>query len=182
MDNLTIKRNYLIASGILTVICTGGLLYFWQYPSALALGCFPLLGICAAALVWCLLTAFLFCKREKWLDKRFRRTLRYTLALPLWMMFTALFLLLPGETLTFLDETLTESIIILWLAIVMTVVPILFLINGIASICFGASHIKHTPNTETHLYREGPLVLACLFFIGEIAYLLWFLFYFVIQR
>ncbi|MEG1640041.1 MAG: hypothetical protein RR284_03845, partial [Ruthenibacterium sp.] len=93
MANPHTRRNYLIASLILAIVCTGGLLYFWQFPSVLALVSFPLLAICATALVWCLLTAFVFCLHpEKWLAKTFRRTLRFTIIMPLWAMFTVLFL------------------------------------------------------------------------------------------
>ncbi|MEG0911316.1 MAG: hypothetical protein RSF70_07000 [Ruthenibacterium sp.] len=183
MANSHTKRNYLIASLILAIVCTGGLLYFWQFPSVLALVSFPLLAICATALVWCLLTAFVFCLHpEKWLAKTFRRTLRFTIIMPLWALFTVLFLMMPGESLAFLDETLTESVIILGLALTMTVIPIVFLLCGIASICFGISHIKHTPATENHLYREGPLVLACVLLLGEIAYALWFFVYALMPR
>ncbi|MEG2166112.1 MAG: hypothetical protein RRY96_07445 [Ruthenibacterium sp.] len=183
MDNQHTKRSNLIASLILAIVCVGGLLYFWRNPSVLALVFFPLLAMCATALVRCLLTAFVFCLHpEKWLAKTFRRTLRFTLIMPLWTLFTGLFLLLPGESLAFLDETLTEAVIILGIAIALTIVPMAFLVCGIVSIGCGVSHIKHTPATETHLYREGPLVLACLLLIGEIAYALWFFFYALMPR
>ena len=130
---------------------------------------FPLLGAAATALLWCVLAWLCFCRAPgRLLARDFTRALRRALEIPVCTGITALLCLLPAE--------IPAAVAVLLFALFFAAIPTAALL-GVLSVCSAVRHLRAAPPSEPAIYREGPLVLAVLLLVAELAALGWLAFY-----
>lgn len=133
---------------------------------------FPLLGAALTALAWCALVRLCFCRSPARLLRRdFLRALRRALELPFWAGATALLCLMPVQ--------LPDAVAVLLLALLFAAVPASAIV-GVFSVRSAVRHLRGVPAHEPAVYREGPLVLASLLLVAELAALGWLAVYFLL--
>lgn len=127
----------------------------------------PLGAIFSAVFVFESIQGFVWEKKERYAQSDFVRCLHQTFAVPLWLLFTMLYVFLgtlrPPEDEAFADLMVSLSAVVLFIA-----VPGAILLLGLFSIISGARHLKATTALEGRFYHEGPVVIASLMLVFEI--------------
>ena len=164
------KRRYTAACAVLGTVTAAGfaacLIFRNVWGTALF---FPLLGAAATALLWCALARLCLCSDpERLLARDFTRAVRRALEIPVWAGVTALLCLLPAE--------IPFSVSVLLALLFFAAVPAAALM-GVLSVCSAVRHLRAAHESEPAIYREGPLVLAVLLLVAELAALGWLVFY-----
>lgn len=160
------ERRYTVACAVLGPLTAAGLaaciVFCNEWGTALF---FPLLGAAATALLWCAFARLFLCRDpERLLSRDFTRAVRRALEIPVWAGVTALLCLLPAE--------MPFSVAILLVLLFLAAVPAAVLL-GVLSVCSAVRHLRAAPISEPSIYREGPLVLAALLLVAELAALGW---------
>lgn len=170
VPNTLPKRRYTIACAVLGLVTAAGLVACILFRNAWGTALFfPLLGAALTALLWCSFARLYLCREPaRLLSRHFTRAVRRALELPLWAGATALLCLLPAEV--------PEAVAILLLTVFLAAIPAAALM-GVLSVCSAVRHLRAAPDSEPAIYREGPLVLAVLLFVAELAVLGWLAFY-----
>ena len=155
-------KKYTLEIFISSLVLVAGITYCMVKHTEWAFMLIPVLGCFAVLLTWGLLARFVLARNaERYLCKSFVRPLYYALQVPLWMVYTFVLFALPVDSSEW-SVTLTETLVALLITVFMFVAPVIGAVLGVLSLAFGVKHLKNTPQTESHFYREGPLVLSCL--------------------
>lgn len=168
----TPQRRYSVACAVLGAVTAAGFaacLIFrnaWEVTVTLL---FPLLGAVITALAWCSFARLCLCRDpSRLLLRDFKRALRRALELPVWAVVTFLLHLLPVE--------MPWPAALFPLMMFLNAVPV-SVVLGILSVCSAVRHLRAASTSEPAIYREGPLVLAVLLLVAELAALGWLMFY-----
>lgn len=160
------ERRYTVACAVLGALTAVGFAACFIFSDEWGMALFfPLLGAAVTALLWCALVRLCFCRDpERLLARDFTRALRRALELPVCTGITALLCLLP--------EDIPFSVAILLMLLLLAAVPVSAVL-GIWSVCSAVRHLRTAPPSAPSIYREGPLVLAVLLLVAELAALGW---------
>lgn len=163
-------RRYTVACAVLGAVTAAGIAACVVLRDTWEVGLFfPLLGAVITALLWCSLVRLCLCRDpSRLLLRDFTRALRRALEVPVWAGVTVLLCQLPVE--------MQFDVAILLLTVFLAAVPVSALL-GILSVRSAVRHLRAASPSEPVIYREGPLVLAVLLLIAELAALGWLVFY-----
>lgn len=160
------ERRYTAGCAVLGAATAAGFAAHLIFRDAWGTALFcPVLGACATALLWCAFARLFLCRDpERLLSRDFTRAVRRALEIPVWAGVTALLCLLPAE--------IPFSVAILLVLLFLAAVPATALL-GVLSVCSAVRHLRAAPPSAPAIYREGPLVLAALLLVAELAALGW---------
>ena len=155
-----LKRNYTLAAAVLGAVVVLGTAATAVFPTAWAFFSRPLLAGAGVALLWCGAAALWLCKDPaRLLAKQFKRSLKLSLSMPLWLLFTLALLALPGDTAA-MEQNLVNALGVLLLVVLVLVVPAATVVCEALAVAAGVRHMREAGEHESPLYREGPFALA----------------------
>lgn len=179
LEKRRLRKVYTIWCLVLAVLLAAGLGAFMAFELEWGLALLPALALFLTMLLWCLLARFAFADRyETLLAKSFKRTLKFSLFVPVYMLSLIGLMALPVST-AVVNSNLATGVSYLLAAAALTVVPLAFLTCGVLSVIFGISHWRKTSQTAPHIYREGPFALALILFLTECGLSVWCIMYFL---
>ena len=166
----TPERRYTAACAVLGAVTAAGLAACVVFRGAWGVALFfPPLGAAITALLWCVFARLCLCRAPaRLLLREFTRALRRALEVPVWAGVTALLCLLPVE----MSEAAELLLFLRFLALTFAAIPAAVLM-GALSVHSAVRHLRAVPDSEPAIYREGPLVLAVLLLVAELAALGW---------
>lgn len=169
-------QRMMLGSGMLSLLGTA---FCVMYPSAWVLVAAPIVAIFWVAFFWSTLAKLVLCKNpQRLLKKPFTRCLFCTLCVPFWFSITTA-LLSMAPPVPQGQENLVDALGVLVVLVGVVVIPLIFLVCMVIAIRAGIQHLKQTPQTETRIYRDGPLLLAALIGVVAVTVLLVLLFLFL---
>ncbi len=130
----------------------------------------PAAGVAGTAFAWHLFARLALGRDEKFQAKHFRRALFDCMAVPVWLGIAlgaaGLAGLRPAD-----DAGFAMALFSLAVLVLMAAVPLTALVLGVLAIVHGARHLKESSEAQGRFYHEGPLVLASLLFVVDLAVL-----------
>ena len=151
-------------SGVLMLLTFGVCIAASDWAGLVA----PLGAIFSAVFVFESLRCFLWDTKERYAQTDFVRSLHQTFAVPLWLVFTMLYVFFAGMNPP-IDEAFADLMVSLSAVILFVAVPGATLVFGVLSIVNGARHLRATTSLDGRFYHEGPVVLASLMLVLEMS-------------
>ncbi len=159
------KKRYEIMIIIFSIISILGTVYTYLNPNIFVVILFPIISVCVAILVWCVVARFFLYKdKERLLSKSFAKPVRLAMFPPVSILSLLLLLSMPNPPNS--DMVLTEdSLAIIAFAFIIFVLPLaVLLVVVFGAMAFAASinHMQSTPLDESVKYRKGPLFFTII--------------------
>ncbi len=179
LEKSRLRRVYTIWCCVLFVLLAAGIISFTAFELKWGLVLVPFLAAMTAMLLWCIIARFVFADNYgTLLQKSFKRCLKLSLFMPVYSLALIGLLALPVST-EVLNSGLASGFSYLLTAAALTILPMSFLVCGLLGVGFGISHWRNTPQTASHIYREGPFALSLILFLTECGVCVWVIMYFL---